>query len=383
MLDTIPTICWVALLSRLPDLDTWELVCRLSMVSKVLNDIFTEIKYNDKFEFIRKLYIPTLTPSNIIQSTVSHIAEKYNTSQKWIVYISDHDSIMRNAYNISKMIIDISPIFNIAFRCNSLIHRDILYNYTPHHEIFDIDPDRISSLDQYSIRLFGLTCKKSLGSFISRATQLTSLDLYRHYTSRIYELRFFIPIIAKMLQLTYLNLTGTSIKLARYMLELAGYKLEDDIALLASISFPKLTTLNISECDLEGREGHVHQLLNTKPNLTALDLSNNKLNNISQILPCFEKMRYLQTLKLSRNDIRTPVAKSIIETIAKLPHIKEIDLSRNSIGSDGALYIISFIGRMTHLELLDLQDNMIHKRTKDILKHQIKSFRRNYMTVNM
>ena len=122
MLDTIPTICWIALLSCLPDHDTWELMCRLSMVSKVLNDIFTEIKYNDKFEFIRKLYIPTLTPSNIIQSTVSHIAEKYNTSQKWIVYISDHDSIMRNAYNISKMIIDISPIFNIAFRCNILIH---------------------------------------------------------------------------------------------------------------------------------------------------------------------------------------------------------------------------------------------------------------------
>jgi hypothetical protein len=70
MLDTIPTICWIALLSCLPDHDTWELMCRLSMVSKVLNDIFTEIKYNDKFEFIRKLYIPTLTPSNIRQSTV-------------------------------------------------------------------------------------------------------------------------------------------------------------------------------------------------------------------------------------------------------------------------------------------------------------------------
>ena len=374
MLHTIPTICWIALLSRLPDHERWELVCRLSMVSKVLNDIFTEIKYNDKFEFIRKLYIPTLTPFNIIQSTVSHIAEKYNSSQKWIVYISDHDSIMRNAYNISKMIIDISPIFNIAFRCNynNKIYNSILHYYTS-YEIFDIDPDRISSLDQYSIKLFDLSDQGLLVSFLSRTRQLTSLDLTRCYPSINYELRYFIPIIAKLPQLTYLNLTGT----------IGEYRLEDDIALLTSIQLPKLTTLNMSNCQLGGRERHVQQLLNTKPNLTALDLSNNKLNNVSQILPCLEKMRYLQTLKLSRNDISTPVAKSIIETIAKLPYIKEIDLSRNSIGSDGALYIISFIGRMTHLELLDLQDNMIHKRTKDILKHQIKSFRRNYMTVNM
>jgi Ran GTPase-activating protein (RanGAP) involved in mRNA processing and transport len=378
MLNTIPSICWVALLSRLPDHERWELVCRLSMVSKVLNDIFIEIKYNDKFEFIRKLYIPTLTSFNIIQSTiiqstVSHIAEKYNSSQKWIVYISDYDSIMRNAYNISKMIIAISPIFNIAFRCNynNKIYNSILDYYTS-FEKFDIDPDRISSLDQYSIKLFDLSDQGLLVSFLSRTTQLTSLDLTRRYPSINYELRYFIPIIAKLPQLTYLNLTGT----------IGEYRLEDDIALLTSIQLPKLTTLNMSNCQLGGRERHVQQLLNTKPNLTALDLSNNKLNNVSQILPCLEKMKYLQSLNLSRNDISTPVARSIMETIAKLPHIKEIDLSHNSIGNDGAIYIISFIGRMAQLTVLNLEYNCIHKRTIDMLKHRIKSFGRNNMTVN-
>jgi hypothetical protein len=374
MLDRIPAIWWSDFFSCLSEHYTWELICRLSMVSKVLYDISTKIKYNEKFGFIRKIYIPTLTPFNIIQSTMTHIAEKYNTSQKCIVYISDHDKYMRNAYNISKMIIDISPIFNIAFRCNSKIHNYILHYYdTPPYKIFDIDPDRISSLDQYSIKLFDLSDQGLLVSFLSRTTQLTSLDLTRCYPSINYELRYFIPIIAKLPQLTYLNLTGT----------IGEYRLEDDIALLTSIQLPKLTTLNMSTCQLGGRERHVHQLLNTKSNLTALDLSNNKLNNVSQILSCLDKMKYLQSLNLSRNDISTPVAKSIIETIAKLSHIKEIDLSHNSIGNDGAIYIISFIGRMAQLTVLNLEYNCIHKRTIDMLKHTIKSFKRNYMTVKM
>ena len=67
----------------------------------------------------------------------------------------------------------------------------------------------------------------------------------------------------------------------------------------------------------------------------------------------------------------------------KLPHIKEIDLSHNSIGSDGAIYIISFLGRMSQLKVLNLQDNSIHKRTKEMLKYRIKSYRCDNMTVSV
>ena len=45
--------------------------------------------------------------------------------------------------------------------------------------------------------------------------------------------------------------------------------------------------------------------------------------------------------------------------------------------------IISFLGRMSQLKVLNLQDNSIHKRTKDMLKHRIKSYRRDNMTVSV
>lgn len=380
MLDSIPAICWFYFLSRLSDREAWKLVCKLAPITKNLYDIFTKIKDNDRFESLRKIYIPIDAPVNIIQSTMTHIAKKYNTSQKWIVYISDNDGFMRNAYHISKMIIDTSQIFNIALRFNCSIHRDMLFCFTiPRETIFHIDPDRISSLDLYSIRLFDLTNQNSLLLFLEKTTQLTSLDLsndrlvrYNH-RSFCYNLSLLVPIIAKMPQLTYLNLTCQ------------GYKLQydDDIALLASIEIPKLTTLNISECELKDRVKHVYQLLITKPNLTSLDLSRTFIKDFSQINQCFEKMKALQSLNLSHNYISTPVAKSIIESIIKLPHIKEIDLSHNSIGSDGAIYIISFLGRMSQLKVLNLQDNSIHKRTKEMLKHRIKSYRRDNMTVSV
>ena len=379
MLDSIPAICWYYFFSRLSDREAWELVCKLAPITKNLYDIFTKIKDNDRFESLRKIYIPIDAPVNIIQSTMTHIAKKYNSSQKWIVYMSDNDGFMRNAYHISKMIIDTSQIFNIALRFNSSIHRDMLWCTIPRETIFYIDPDRISSLDLYSISLFDLTNQKSLLLFLEKTTQLTSLDLsndrsvrYKH-RSFCYNLSLLVPIIAKMPQLTYLNLTCQGYELHR----------TDDIALLASIEIPKLTTLNISEFELKGRVKHVCQLLITKPNLTSLDLSRTFIDDFSQMNQCFEKMKGLQSLNLSHNYISTPVAKSIIESIIKLPHIKEIDLSCNLIGSDGAIYIISFLGRMSQLKVLNLQDNSIHKRTKDMLKHIIKSYRRDNMTVSV
>ena len=379
MLDSIPAICWFYFFSRLSDREAWELVCKLAPITKNLYDIFTKIKDNDRFESLRKIYIPIDAPVNIIQSTMTHIAKKYNSSQKWIVYMSDNDGFMRNAYHISKMIIDTSQIFNIALRFNSSIHRDMLWYTIPRETIFYIDPDRISSLDIYSIRLFDLTHQmtnqKPLLLFLEKTTQLTSLDLSRNMNF-CYNLRLLVPIIAKMPQLTYLNLTSQSCRPF-------NNNNEDDIALLASIEIPKLTTLNISECDLKGREKYVYQLLITKPNLTSLDLSRTFIDDFSQMNQCFEKMKGLQSLNLSHNYISTPVAKSIIESIIKLQHIKEIDLSHNSIGSDGAIYIISFLGRMSQLKVLNLQDNSIHKRTKYMLKHRIKSYRRDNMTVSV
>jgi len=407
MLVTLPSLLWNRFLALLPEEEVLQLFCKLSQVSKSLYDISKIIKLNKKSSFFRNIYIPKSVSFDIIQSTMTHIAEKYNSSQKWLVYIKADN----REYEIIKMIIDTSHIFNIALCYNG----KIIENIESLEIILSMAPERITSLDLHSAKLlnshisiltpylenlqqltsinlenniFGFMGALLLPQFLSKMPQLTSLNLasnsldstvlesclhnltqlqllnLRNNNIRTSGMKLLVPIIGKLSQLETLDIGSNGI-------------FTEGIRLLASIKLPKLNTLSLANNSLEKSGEQLSIYLDMMPQITSLNLSCNYITDFSKIHPCLEKMENLQSLNLSYNRIYTLVVVSIIETITKLLHIKEVNLSSNFIGDDGAKTIISYIRMIPQLELLDLKDNLIHKKTKSILKQTIKSLGHN------
>ena len=407
MLDGLPALWWNIFPSFLPEDEVRQLHCKLSQVSKSLYDISKIIKLHKKCSFFRNIYIPKSIPFNIIQSTILYFAKQYNSSQKWLVYIQCDT----REYEISKMIIETSHIFNIAICSNG----KLIENIEPLEIILSMAPERITSLDLHSAKLlnshisiltpylenlqqlttinlenniFGFMGALLLPQFLSKMPQLTSLNLasnsldsivlesclhnltqlqllnLRNNNIRKSGMKLLVPMIAKLPLLETLDIGSNGI-------------LTEGIRLLASIKLPKLKTLSLANNSLEKSGEQLSIYLDMMPQITSLNLSCNYITDFSKINPCLEKMENLRSLNLSYNRIYTPVVVSIIETIAKLLHIKEVNLSSNFIGDDGAKTIISYLGMIPQLELLDLKDNLIHKKTNSILKQTIKTLGHN------
>lgn len=407
MLDGLPALWWNIFPSFLSEDEVRQLHYKLSHVSKSLYDISKTIKLHKKCSFFRKIYIPKSIPFNIIQSTILYFAKQYNSSQKWLVYIQCDT----REYEISKMIIETSHIFNIAICSNG----KLIENIEPLEIILSMAPERITSLDLHSAKLlnshisiltpylenlqqlttlnlenniFGFMGSLLLPQFLSKMPQLTSLNLasnsldstvlesclhnltqlqllnLRNNNIRTSGMKLLVPIIAKLQLLETLDIGSNGIFTV-------------GIRLLASIKLPKLKTLSLANNSLEKSGEQLSIYLDMMPQITSLNLSCNYITDFSKIIHCLEKMENLQSLNLSYNRIYTPVVVSIIETIAKLLHIKEVNLSSNFIGDDGAKTIISYLGMIPQLELLDLKDNLIHKKTKSILNQTIKSLGHN------
>lgn len=407
MLDGLPALWWNIFPSFLSEDEVRQLHYKLSHVSKSLYDISKTIKLHKKCSFFRKIYIPKSIPFNIIQSTILYFAKQYNSSQKWLVYIQCDT----REYEISKMIIETSHIFNIAICSNG----KLIENIEPLEIILSMAPERITSLDLHSAKLlnshisiltpylenlqqlttlnlenniFGFMGSLLLPQFLSKMPQLTSLNLasnsldstvlesclhnltqlqllnLRNNNIRTSGMKLLVPIIAKLQLLETLDIGSNGIFTV-------------GIRLLASIKLPKLKTLSLVNNSLEKSGEQLSIYLDMMPQITSLNLSCNYITDFSKIIHCLEKMENLQSLNLSYNRIYTPVVVSIIETIAKLLHIKEVNLSSNFIGDDGAKTIISYLGMIPQLELLDLKDNLIHKKTKSILKQTIKTLGHN------
>lgn len=410
MLVTLPSLLWNRFLALLPEKEVLQLFCKLSQVSKSLYDISKIIKLNKKASFFRNIYIPKSVSFDIIQSTMLYFAKQYNTSQKWLVYIKADN----REYEIIKMIIDTSHIFNISLCYNG----KTIENIESLERILSIAPERITSLDLHSAKLlnsnisiltpylknlqqlttfnlenniFGFNGALLLPEILSKMPQLTSLNLGSNSLDMIGSILE--PCISNLTQLKILNLRNNNIR-AFGMLSLvpiiaklpllenldigSNGILTDGIRLLASITLPKLKIINLANNYLDKSEDQLSIYLDTIPQITSVNLSCNYITDFSQMIPCLEKMRDLQSLNLSYNRIYSSVAISIIETIAKLLHIKEINLSSNFIGNDGAITIISYLEKMPQLELLNLKDNpLIYKHTIKALKNTIKTLGHN------
>jgi Ran GTPase-activating protein (RanGAP) involved in mRNA processing and transport len=389
MLDRIPMIWWKHYLSLLPTHEAWQFICRLSTISTNLYNISKTIKGHDSFESLRKIYIPHNAESYLIQYTLAHFAKQYNNSPKWIVYMRADEHETR-VYSISEIIINTSPIFNIAIYSNG----EKIHNIKSVERIFYMVPECIISLDLHSAKLSNSKMSTLISSF-GNVQQLTSLNLAGNSLG-CGGAKLLAPYISNLTQLELLDLGYNKIKTDGFeslipsfaqlsqlkTLHLCNNEIHNEgIALFATIRLSNLTTLNLVANNLRKGDEHMSQCLDTMAQLISLDLSCNYITNFTKINKSLEKMINLQSLKLSYNRINAPIAISIIQTIAKLPHIKKIILSSNFIENGGAICIISYLEKIPQLELLDLQDNIIHESVQNMLKVKIKSFGHNKLTV--
>lgn len=366
MLNLIPELCWYNFLLHLPDGKVWEMFCKLSQVSKSLYSISKTIKQNDRFKLFHQ----------------------------WIAYIHDRGGKMSSEYSIGEIIIRTSPIFDIIISSNGApicISDD---NIKQLEEIFNMVSKRVSSLHLSSVKLnvgsvilFGLPSATSLLQSLSGMTQLTSLNLSGNLLERNIEtlancisnftqlqllnlgnnkfgierlgMSLLVPSIAKLTQLTALDLAATGIN-------------KRNIELLASIRLPNLTILNLSRNPLDKCKRALHMWLATMPGITNLDLSSTYIY-FSKIPSFFENMKNLQSLTLSDNKIGKSEALMLFRTIKKLPNIKEINLSNNDIGINGITDIVSYLPIMPQSKdlrnklKLDLRNNYIDHTTRSKL----------------
>ena len=364
MLNLIPELCWYNFLLHLPDGKVWEMFCKLSQVSKSLYSISKTIKQNDRFKLFHQ----------------------------WIAYIHDRGGKMSSGYSIGEIIIRTSPIFDIIISSDSApicISDD---NIKQLEEIFNMVSKRVSylhlssvKLNVGSVKLFGLPSATSLLQSLSGMTQLTSLNLSGNLLDRNIEtlancisnftqlqllnlgnnnlgnnnidtersgMSLLVPSIAKLTQLTSLNLEANSIKTR-------------GIELLASIRLPKLTILNLSRNPLHKCNRTLHMWLDTMPEITILDLSSTDIY-FSKMPSFFENMKNLQSLTLSDNKIGKSEALMLFRSIKKLPNIKKINLSNNYIGINGITDIIEYLTIMPQLKL-NLCNNNIDRITRSKL----------------
>ena len=361
MLHRIPELCWYNFLLHLPDGEMWEMFCKLSQVSKSLYSISRTIKQNDRFKLFHQ----------------------------WIAYIHDRGGKMGSGYSIGGIIIRTSPIFDIIISSNGepiCISDD---NIKQLEEIFNMVSQHVSSLNLSSVslnvgsvRLFGLPSATSLLQSLSGMTQLTSLNLSGNLLDRNIEtlancisnftqlqllnlrnnnlgnnnidtersgMSLLVPSIAKLTQLTALNLEANRIKTR-------------GIELLASVRLPKLTILNLSRNPLDKCATTLCMWLDTMPGITNLDLSSTDIY-FSKIPSFFENMKNLQSLTLSNNKIGKSEALILFRSIKELPNIKEINLSNNHIGINGITDIVEYLPIMPQLKL-DLCNNYIDRATR-------------------
>lgn len=359
MLHLIPELCWYNFLLYLPDGEVWEMFCKLSQVSKNLYSISKTIKKNDRFKLFHQ----------------------------WIAYIHDRGGKMSSGYSIGELIIRTSPIFDIIISLNGEPICNSDDNIKQLEEIFNIVSKRVSTLNLSSVRLnvgsvrlIGLPYAASLLQSISGMTELTSLNLSGNLLGRNIEtlahcisnftqlqllnlgnnnidtersdMRLLVASIAKLTQLTALNLEATRMK-------------KCGIELLASIRLPKLTILELARNPLDKCKRILYMWLDTMPGITILDLSSTDIY-FSKIPSFFENMKNLQSLTVSYNKIGKSEALMIMSAIAKLPNIKEINFSNNNIGINGIIDIVSYLNIMPQLNL-DLSNNNIDKTTRRLL----------------
>jgi Leucine-rich repeat (LRR) protein len=355
MLHLIPELCWYNFLLYLPDGEVWEMFCKLSQVSKNLYSISKTIKKNDRFKLFHQ----------------------------WIAYIHDRGGKMGSAYSIGEIIIRTLPIFDIIISSNGKPICNSDDNIKQLEEIFNMVSKRVSSVNLGSARLLGLPSATSLLHSISGMTQLRSLNLsggllgcnietLAHCISNFTQLqllnlgnnnidthrsdmRLLVPSIAKLTQLTALNLEANWIR-------------KCGIELLASIRLPKLKILELARNPLDKCKRILYMWLDTMPEITILDLSCTYIY-FSKIPSFFENMKNLQSLTVSYNKIGKSEALMIMSTIAKLPNIKEINFSNNNIGINGIMDIVSYLKIMPQLNL-DLSNNNIDETTRRSFRYR-------------
>lgn len=349
MLHNIPELCWYNFLLHLPDGEVWEMFCKLSQVTKSLYSISKTIKQNDRFKLFHQ----------------------------WLAYIHDHSGKIGSRYSIGEIIIRTSPIFNIIISSNCKKICNSNDDIKQLEEIFNMVSKRVSTLNLDSAELLGLPSATSLLQSLSGMTQLTSLNLSGNLLDRNIEtlancisnftqlqllnlgnnnidaersgMSLLVPSIAKLTQLTALDLAATGIN-------------KRNIELLASIRLPNLTILNLSRNPLEKCKRTLHMWLDTMPGITNLDLSSTYIY-FSKFPSFFENMKNLQLLTLSNNKIGNSEALMLFRNIIELPNIKKINLSNNDIGINGITAIVEYLTIMPQLKI-DLCNNYIDQTTR-------------------
>lgn len=349
MLHRIPELCWYNFLLHLPDGEVWEMFCKLSQVTKSLYSISKTIKQNDRFKLFHQ----------------------------WLAYIHDRGGKMGSGYSIGEIIIRTSPIFNIIISSNCKKICNSNDEIKQLEEIFNMVSKRVSTLNLDSAELLGLPSATSLLQSLSGMTQLTSLNLSGNLLDRNIEtlancisnftqlqllnlgnnnidaersgMSLLVPSIAKLTQLTALDLAATGIN-------------KRNIELLASIRLPNLTILNLSRNPLEKCKRTLHMWLDTMPGITNLDLSSTYIYFL-KFPSFFENMKNLQSLTLSNNKIGNSEALMLFRNIIELPNIKKINLSNNDIGINGITAIVEYLTIMPQLKI-DLCNNYIDQTTR-------------------
>lgn len=349
MLHQIPTDCWYNFLLHLPDGEMWEMFCKLSQVSKSLYSISRTIKKDDRFKLFHQ----------------------------WRKYIRMHGGKIGSRYSIGEIIIRTSPIFNIIISSNCKKICNSNDEIKQLEEIFNMVSKRVSTLNLDSAELLGLPSATSLLQSLSGMTQLTSLNLSGNLLDRNIEtlancisnftqlqllnlgnnnidaersgMSLLVPSIAKLTQLTALDLAATGIN-------------KRNIELLASIRLPNLTILNLSRNPLDKCKRTLHMWLDTMPGITNLDLSSTYIYFL-KFPSFFENMKNLQSLTLSNNKIGNSEALMLFRNIIELPNIKKINLSNNDIGINGITAIVEYLTIMPQLKI-DLCNNYIDQTTR-------------------
>mmetsp|Transcript_24650 Transcript_24650/g.44730 ORF Transcript_24650/g.44730 Transcript_24650/m.44730 type:complete len:1868 (-) Transcript_24650:3021-8624(-) len=129
-----------------------------------------------------------------------------------------------------------------------------------------------------------------------------------------------------------------------------------------------VTKLSFCFDDLE--DSHMEiviAILQSQPELTYLDLSNNRLTICEQLAECLKTNTTLTSLNLSYNKILPPEALEIGKMLRENEALVELDMSGNPFGEVGSMHLIEAVKYNEALETLRLEDMGLPQKMTDAI----------------